>query len=229
MIDICANWILTAQNTRRTYQTQLKKLLRAIGVSAEKLVAMPKLKYSAPRSVTAPKDEFEKVLEVADSRLRLLMLLCGDAGLRAGTAPKLKPAQINEETRTIETRDKQGAWTRIPMTERLWCEVLYAKSRAKDGETLEQAVSKNGKSMTKSYRCKALTMAKAKAGVEGNWTFHDLRRTLARKMYTMTGDLRKAQRILGHRTMSSTVWYLHDMHTEISSKEIEQALKGEIR
>ncbi len=29
--------------------------------------------------------------------------------------------------------------------------------------------------------------------------------------------------------MSSTVWYLHDMHTEISSKEIEQALKGEVR
>lgn len=43
---------------------------------------------------------------------------------------------------------------------------------------------------------------------------HDLRRTTARDVYGITRDIRDVQAVLGHNTLTSTVWY---MQTEVGA------------
>ncbi|MBI1746336.1 MAG: tyrosine-type recombinase/integrase [Acidobacteria bacterium] len=60
-----------------------------------------------------------------------------------------------------------------------------------------------------------------KAAVEGLW-FHDIRRTGSTALYEPTGDVRAAQTILGHSTVSTTEHFL--VVSEESSQETLDAL-----
>ena len=49
-------------------------------------------------------------------------------------------------------------------------------------------------------------------GIQRRITPHDFRRTAAVRIYKHTGNLRKAQALLGHKNLASTFWYLdHDL------------------
>jgi site-specific recombinase XerD len=63
--------------------------------------------------------------------------------------------------------------------------------------------------------------AKRRAGIETPWTLHDLRRAAARRVYERTHDVRKVQRLLSHKNLSTTMWYLGDAGAEIDAEDLE--------
>jgi integrase/recombinase XerC len=56
---------------------------------------------------------------------------------------------------------------------------------------------------------------------------HDLRRTMARKVYNATADLRVVQQLLGHDHLNSTLLYLQPEITAISRENLELAQRGD--
>jgi integrase len=55
------------------------------------------------------------------------------------------------------------------------------------------------------------------AGLPPDYTFHDLRRTMAEKAYAVTHDLRVVQSLLGHDALYSTAYYLQrPLNTNLS-------------
>jgi site-specific recombinase XerD len=179
-----------------------------------------------PRNVTASDEDFEKVLEEADARLRILMLCCRDAGLRISAALSLSPqslVQRHDGTFVVEGRAKRGSSFEVPVTDRLRLELEYARTRAKPGQTLVEALSSRGQKPSRNYVGKLLRDAKKRAGVSARWTLHDLRRTAARRVYKVTGDIRKAQRFLGHVSTNATLWYLQDPLVTLSKDDVEKA------
>ena len=71
-----------------------------------------------------------------------------------------------------------------------------------------------------------LRSAKKKAGIRAKWTLHDLRRTAARKLYATTGDIRQAQKFLGHGSINATMWYLSDPQIQVQKADVERAMYG---
>jgi integrase len=53
---------------------------------------------------------------------------------------------------------------------------------------------------------KAWGAALAEAGIS-DLRFHDLRHTFGTRLYRLTGDIRKVQKAIGHRDISSTLRY----------------------
>jgi site-specific recombinase XerC len=68
-----------------------------------------------------------------------------------------------------------------------------------------------------------LAALKKKLGITRKLTPHDLRRTTARKLYALTGDLRDVQSLLGHSELQTTLWYLQDALQVVSTKHLELA------
>lgn len=54
---------------------------------------------------------------------------------------------------------------------------------------------------------------------------HDLRRTTANKLYTITGDLRVAQAALAHATLRATFDYLNAGAKAVTAEQLEEATK----
>ncbi len=52
-----------------------------------------------------------------------------------------------------------------------------------------------------------LKRAQERAGTSG-WTWHDLRRTAAHRLYEATGDIRDVRDLLGHHNLGSSLIYL---------------------
>jgi len=60
-------------------------------------------------------------------------------------------------------------------------------------------------------------------GIQRHIRPHDLRRTMARNVYTATGDLRDVRNVLGHSRLSSTVWYLEAELSAVPASLLELA------
>lgn len=124
--------------------------------------------------------------------------------MRHKEALSLTPAAFNPETRALDFQRKGHGSSSIPCPPDIAAALQLCAThtpttpiiRALGGPKLEQAVRENWQ------------LAKKNAGVLRDITIHDLRRTLATRVYDKTGDLRAVQQILGHRHLNTTLLYL---------------------
>jgi site-specific recombinase XerC len=64
---------------------------------------------------------------------------------------------------------------------------------------------------------------KQRCGVRPGLRVHDLRRSLARRVYAASHDLRQVQALLTHASLTSTLWYLDGGQPQIEDTTLEQA------
>ncbi len=69
----------------------------------------------------------------------------------------------------------------------------------------------------------AFAVVKKAVGITRKLTPHDLRRTTARRVYSITQDLRTVQAVLGHSDLNSTMWYLQDNLIKVDLSTLELA------
>ena len=175
-----------------------------------------------PRNVTATDDEREALLAAAPPHLRLFILLCSDLAIRSGTAARIAPEHYDSHRRRLTFTTKFGEKLSLPTTAGI--ETLLDDCDMQNPESFVRQLwyGKNGQ--RRPYKHAALTSSqhiqlvtsfrtlRLKLGITRHLTPHDLRRTTAVAMLRHTGDVRKVQALLGHRSLQATIWYLdHDL------------------
>jgi integrase/recombinase XerC len=168
-----------------------------------------------PRNVRVHDLERAKMLAAAPPHLRLWLLLCSDLAVRSGTALKLNPQNYDPEARLLTFTTKCDEHLTLPATDEI-IELLALCDPADPESFVRQlwrkhhaATRSNGRpttlhpaSLNRAFRrLRALCTSR-------HIVPHDLRRTTAVAMLRATHDLRDVQAILGHKNLTSTMWYL---------------------
>jgi integrase len=149
--------------------------------------------------------------------------------LRSGTVFKLTLANFATDGQ-VSTKTKNGGWVTVPVSERL--AALVATARAMRGPfgpatpiyrilgyNLRGTVLHNGAMSRRLKRAQKL------AGTSG-WTWHDLRRTAAHRLYEATGDLRDVRDLLGHHNLGSSLIYLAAQQKAVPSTKLALYASG---
>lgn len=172
-----------------------------------------------PRNVTWTQEEIDTVLDAAPEDIKLWLLLCSDLAIRSGTASKLAPANYNQQRKELRFTTKCDEALTLPVTHEIGTildtcnqdtEIPFVKQIG-----IREQRGKGGRFKTNSARysinCRFRRLLK-QLPVRQNLRPHDLRRTAAVRMYELTKDARDVQSLLGHRNLTSSIWYLdHDL------------------
>ena len=173
-----------------------------------------------PRNVTATREEIDALLAAAPDGLRLWLLLCSDLAIRSGTAARLGPRDYDPHSGLLRFTTKHHARLTLPVTEEIksllakcnhndptpYARQLWQQTRAKQNRPLGPFFDTGG-TLRRHFRdlCAAI-------GITRRITPHDMRRASAVAMLEYTHDVRDVQALLGHRNLTSTLWYLdHDL------------------
>ncbi len=157
-------------------------------------------------------------MKVATIPLAFCLLAARDAALRAGTIYRLTAACVVNGR--IATSTKNGGAITMPMSARLRALAAVAIDRAQTPEQpLIHALGIPPSAFVSSYVTRQLKDAQKRVGVTG-WTWHDLRRTAAQRLYEAGGDLRTVQSLLGHKSLGATLVYLNAQRVTITGPEL---------
>lgn len=190
---------------------------------------VPRAMAPRPRNVTANREQIEDMVTNAPDDLRLFILLCSDAAIRAGTAVRIGAENYDPTTKALQFKTKMDGCVSIPATKELadLMDTCDMADRDPFITQLRKRINPRCKNQMQGTVVKAQQMdaefkkLRIKLHIDKRIVPHDLRRTTAVAYYKRTHDLRKVQGLLGHRSMQSTIWYLdHDIH-DISELDLE--------
>jgi site-specific recombinase XerC len=160
-------------------------------------------------------------------------MLCSDLLLRSTTAATVRPVDYDSERRELHFRTKHAHTQTLPVTAELHAlfvscaqpEVSFVAQlpRARHKRSASNRAMKPLGRMSASSLRRQFNNLKAKLGISAELHPHDLRRTTARAVYELTGDLRAAQAALGHHHLHSTLHYLQDVKVQVSVDVLELA------
>ncbi len=146
--------------------------------------------------------DLEALLEIADPRERLIVLLGAHAGLRVGDIAALEPADLDLPNRYLRVRHGKGGKARtVGLSERLTSALEVFP--AENGGTLL------GVGTTRLWQImRALCERAQKAGLEVPARgVHSLRHSSGTRLYRETGDLLLVRDHLGHASVRSSERY----------------------
>lgn len=156
-----------------------------------------------PRDYVLSREEVARLLEAADERLRKIILIALNTGLRRGEILTLKWSQVNFNDGVISfARTKSTMFHRVPMNS-VVLEVLG--SIEKKGDYVFPG--RWGRGHISDYK-KPFEIARAKAGLP-ELRFHDLRHCAGTYMAMAGVPLTTVQQILGHRDIKTTTRYIN--------------------
>ena len=165
------------------------------------------------------------MLAVADPALKLMLLLCRDAALRAATAYSINASHIVKGR--IHVKTKNYGSIIVPLGEKLSKLVSAAVAISKStAQPLVQALGAPGGPGHAGAMHHRLKRAKERAGVTSVWSFHDLRRTAAQALYEKSRDLRTVQSLLGHKQLGNTLRYLNAARVELTPEMLKAVQHG---
>jgi integrase len=171
-----------------------------------------------------PQLDFEATYRKAGPLLQIALLLAREAGLRLKAIREFRLDNIDFENSQVYGRTKAYGTYNVPMTKRLEAKLLWACASLPDvGQGILQQFNRGQKPVCGTNIQQKLAAAKRAAGITRKWGMHDLRRTGARNLYRVTGNILKVQRFLGHTSPAHSWWYLGLEANDLSQAEIEQS------
>jgi site-specific recombinase XerD len=160
--------------------------------------------------VVLSRDEVLKLLQCIPSRKqRMLLTTMYATGLRVGEAVQLRVADIDSRRMTILVgRGKGNKQRLVPLSQKLLTELrLFWKTHRNPvwlfpGRRPDQPLTAESVGAV-------LRRAKVQAGLKRRFNTHTLRHTFATELLEAGVDLFSIQKILGHRSLSTTALYTH--------------------
>lgn len=151
---------------------------------------------------------------------RALVAFTIRAGLRQANAVLLEWSQVDFGARTITVVAKGSRYHTVQITPAIR-ELLWAQ-RGRHEERVW--VYDSGEPMTVAAAVSALRRALKRAGIE-NFRFHDLRHTAATRIVRVSGNLKIAQKLLGHSEIATTARYAHVLDEDMrrAMEAVEEA------
>lgn len=193
--------------TKRKLYMAVRWAIRLCGGGEQLIRIVPACRRAQPRTVTAPDDQVAAILAVADPHLSLAVMLARNCGLRVATIMRLAPMHCHDGHITVPT--KNSAWTNVTITPSIAAALAgLTQVCAKQGEPiLGQFGLRHAYQITR-----RLKEAQKLCGFHRAWSFHDLRRTFAHKLYAASNnDLRLVQAQMAHTSPKSTLDYLYQL------------------
>jgi integrase len=206
--DWQTRWGIATVHTRRKYLAMLTAWLTASGANAQLRGCIPKTKAPQPRTVVAAPAELTALVENANPWMRCWLSLTAGHGLRFSEALRLCPADVDTSDQTMTYRTKGDRTNTLPMNDDLAPIAAAAQSPGNRLTPLIEIVA--GRPITPKAVRDAWKALKKKAGANPWLRPHDLRRTLAVRLYESTKDMRAVQQTLGHKNLITTCIYLEN-------------------
>lgn len=171
---------------------------------ANPAVPIKKLREPPGRIRFLTDEERDRLLNACPDRLRTIVLLALNTGLRKSELLHLRWQDIDLQHRLLHVeRSKNGERRDLPMTQTV-LDLLRAMPRRVDTPYLfANDEGKPQESLKTTWKT-----AVTKAAVD-DFTFHDLRHTFASTLIMHGVDIRTVQILLGHKTITMTVRYSH--------------------
>jgi site-specific recombinase XerD len=146
---------------------------------------------------------------VAHSKHRLVFETIYACGLRVSEATRLKVRDIDRDRMTVRIEQGKGRKDRyVPLSKRLLqrLERYWSTERPRhwvfEGSTSDRCLHVTAVQ-------KAYTLAKLRAGIQKQGGVHALRHAYATHLIESGVDVLTVQRLLGHRSVSTTMRYFH--------------------
>ena len=156
-------------------------------------------------------DEEELLLEADDSRIKPILIVALNTGMRKGEIFKLKWKDVDFEKREIKIpMSKSGKERRIPINSIL-INLLYTLKAENGQNEFVFTNLKTGKPYVDIKR--SFDSACKRAGIE-NLRFHDLRHSFATRLARRGVDLVIVKELMGHASIVTTQRYLHSQASE---------------
>lgn len=206
--------------SRYSYISTLGSWLRRIGCGLA-TNGMPANPRPGPRERIVSAVEYEAAVRHASAPGALAMLLANEACLRAGAIATLCRHNLDFKQNVMRGKTKAGANYNVPMTPRVRERLLWVAAGAEPEEPLVKSIAYRRTAQTAQTLDHHIRQAKKRAGISTAWTLHDLRRTAARRVYERTKDVRKVQRVLSHKSLATTMWYLGDAGTDVTAEDLQ--------
>lgn len=195
---------------------------------------LPKLKYTEAEPYILSKEEIKEILDTDDPRMKLIILLGLDCGLRASETMHLKIGDVDIKRMTISIRKSKGGKSRlVKMSDTLleafrnYAKVYFSLRDWDEDDYVFPGHFKNRKaSITQSVLSRWFKeYLQTKSFFEGkNITYHALRHTFATNMLENGCDVFLLKKLLGHSTFASTSRYIHyttrDIETAFSLSDV---------
>lgn len=202
--------LLSPATVNRSMTEPLRRVLRR----AERVWKVPVQRIDWRQHLL--KEPHERVRELrADEEAALFAHLRGvyvdlvrfalRAGLRRANVIGLAWADVDFGARQITVVMKGDRTHTLPLTPDLR-ELLW---RQRGRHATQVWAHADGAPVTVAAAVSAVRRALRKAGIEDFHPFHDLRHTAATRITRETGNLRHAQKLLGHTTITTTARYAH--------------------
>lgn len=215
--------------TRRGYRNSLRSFFawahRAGHTAIDPAATLPAVRVARPSPRPAPDDAWAAALAAADTRVRLMLRLAAEAGLRRAEVAQVSTADLTVTAGRAQLRvhGKGGKLRIVPISDDL--AVLIAAGAA--GHTPELAAfgrdgwlfpgDDNGH-----LSPRWVGRLCAEAMPEG-WTMHSLRHRFATRAYRGSRNLRAVQTLLGHSSVATT-----ERYTAVDDDEIRAAMLAAI-
>lgn len=215
-----------AQATRRVLDVQVARLLRQLQEhgAPDLRHAIVKTPRESPRVTQPMQAELARLVACPNMPLRWIILCAADAGLRFATAANIRVCDTANGR--IKRVTKYGAVADLPLTQRLSALLACASIGCEPNDTRRIIDLLEGRPLrawntTLHERWKRW---KKECQVRPEVRIHDLRRSIAHRVYAATSDLRVVQSLLGHRNLTSTLHYLHAQSPRIDLSMLETAI-----
>ena len=193
-----------ARETRRSIYTSIRAFYtwayETDRVSENISDALPKVKASEPAPRPAPENVYRVSLANADARVRLILRLAGEAGLRRGEIAQISKDDLTRDLMgySLRVHGKGGKVRTVPLTEPL------ARMRIDYlGRRYWLFPSPAGGHLTPRHVGKLASKV-----MPDIWTLHTLRHRFATVTYDGTRDLIVIQQLLGHSSVATTQRYI---------------------
>ena len=160
--------------------------------------------------VVLSRDEVLELLQcIASRKQRMLLTMMYATGMRVGEAVQLRVADIDSRRMTIlVARGKGNKQRLVPLSRKLLTELRLFWQTHRNPVWLFPS-RRPDRPLSAPAPGRTLQRAKVRAGLKRRFSTHVLRHTFATELLEAGVDLFSIQKILGHRSLSTTATYTH--------------------
>ncbi len=188
----------------------LRFLYRITLGRADLIVHIPYAKQPRRLPTVLSRDEVTRFLmAVEDPQVRILYMMLYATGMRRFEAQLVRVADIHSDRGVIRVRDGKGGKERLTPLSRTLLQTLRDYYRVYEPQDFLFFGSNRGRPIGEKILWQSRKQAAARAGIDPSMNSHVLRHSFATHALEAGVDIRRIQIILGHRSINTTVKYLH--------------------
>ncbi len=178
---------------------------------------LKRVRRPRPRTTIPTSEELPRMYAAAAPHMRCWLLLTAQLGLRWSEALRVCPDVWNHQAHTITVLTKGTKVRTLPTTPDL--EALFLTAPDAPDRTIAFVWLLRRKGPFEPWIRSERTLRSDwrslihQAGANTELTPHDLRRSVAERLYVATKDIRAVQQFLGHDNIATTAMYLEHKDT----------------